>query len=164
MNKIDFILSKIIPAEKLDSLLTLWRFQQKKIVFTNGCFDLLHLGHVDYLCKAADFGDVLMIGLNTDASVGRLKGSGRPVNDQQARAMLLAALQFVHAIVLFDEDTPYELIKKVQPDVLVKGKDYQATEVVGYDIVKAKGGSVQTIDLAEGYSTTNLIRRIRKLD
>lgn len=164
MKKIDFILSKIIPAKKLDSLLTLWHFQQKKIVFTNGCFDLLHLGHVDYLCKAAEFGDVLMIGLNTDASVGRIKGSSRPVNDQHARAMLLAALQFVHAIVLFDEDTPYELIKKVQPDVLVKGKDYYEKDVVGYDIVKAKGGSVQTIDLVEGYSTTNLIRRIHELD
>ncbi len=163
MNKIDFISGKITKPEKLQSLLALWRFQEKKIVFTNGCFDLLHLGHVDYLAKASDLGDVLMIGLNTDASVRRIKGAGRPVNDQHARAMLLASLQFVHTIVLFDEDTPHELIKEVQPHILVKGKDYRVEDVAGYDIVTAGGGKVETIELVEGYSSSKIIERIRHL-
>ncbi len=163
MGKIDHIKAKIIQPEKLDSLLAYYRFKEKKIVFTNGCFDIIHLGHIDYLAKAADLGHVLVIGLNTDASVKRLKGTGRPVVDETARATLLASLSFVDAVVLFEEDTPYELISKVQPDVLVKGKDYNAEDVVGYDIVKAKGGKVETIDLVEGYSTTAVIQRIKDL-
>lgn len=141
-------------------MLHVWRFQQKKIVFTNGCFDIVHLGHLDYLSKAADLGDILILGLNTDASVQRLKGAGRPVVDEQARAFMMASLRFVDAVVLFDQQTPYELIQLVQPDVLVKGKDYKAEEVVGYDIVTAKGGKVETIDLVPGYSTTALIQKI----
>lgn len=141
-------------------MLHVWRFQQKKIVFTNGCFDIVHLGHLDYLSKAADLGDILILGLNTDASVQRLKGAGRPVVDEQARAFVMASLRFVDAVVLFDQQTPYELIQLVQPDVLVKGKDYKAEEVVGYDIVTAKGGKVETIDLVPGYSTTALIQKI----
>lgn len=162
MSKTEFIKRKIIAADKIDSLLVMWRFQEKKVVFTNGCFDLLHLGHIDYLSKAADLGDILLIGLNTDASVSRIKGPQRPILDEYARAMMLASLQFVDAVVLFDEDTPYELIKRVQPDVLVKGKDYKAEDVVGYDIVMDKGGSVETIDLVEGYSTTALIEKLRQ--
>ncbi len=141
-------------------MLHVWRFQQKKIVFTNGCFDIVHLGHLDYLSKAADLGDILILGLNTDASVQRLKGAGRPVVDELARAFMMASLRFVDAVVLFDQQTPYELIQLVQPDVLVKGKDYKAEEVVGYDIVTAKGGKVETIDLVPGYSTTALIQKI----
>lgn len=162
MQQTEILSQKILDADQLRRSLNLWRFQQKRIVFTNGCFDILHLGHVDYLAKASDLGDILVIGLNTDASVSRIKGPDRPVNDEQARARLLAALQFVDAVVLFDEATPYELIKKVQPDVLVKGKDYKAEEVVGYDIVTAKGGHVETIDLVEGYSTTALIEKLKK--
>ena len=134
-----------------------------KIVFSNGCFDILHRGHVEYLSKAADLGDVLIIGLNTDASVRRLKGESRPVNGQESRALLLAALSFVDAVVFFDEDTPYNLINKVQPDVLVKGKDYKPEDVVGYDIVTSKGGKVITIDLVDGFSTTNIINKINGL-
>lgn len=141
-------------------MLHVWRFQQKKIVFTNGCFDIVHLGHLDYLSKAADLGDILILGLNTDASVQRLKGAGRPVVDELARAFMMASLRFVDAVVLFDQQTPFELIQLVQPDVLVKGKDYKAEEVVGYDIVTAKGGKVETIDLVPGYSTTALIQKI----
>jgi rfaE bifunctional protein nucleotidyltransferase chain/domain len=129
-------------------------------VFTNGCFDILHRGHIEYLSKAADLGDVLIIGLNTDSSVSRIKGLNRPVVDEQSRAMLLAALHFTTAIVYFDDPTPYELIKKVQPDILVKGKDYKAEDVVGYDIVVAKGGKVETIELVKGFSTTTILQKI----
>ncbi|MBS4058236.1 MAG: D-glycero-beta-D-manno-heptose 1-phosphate adenylyltransferase [Bacteroidetes bacterium] len=162
MTKNEVASRKIVSLDQLKLLLAQWRFLNKKIVFTNGCFDILHLGHVDYLSKAADLGNILIIGLNTDASVSRIKGPSRPVNDEHARAMLLASLHCVSLVVYFDEPTPYELIRFVQPDVLVKGKDYVATEVVGYDIVTAKGGTVETIDLVEGYSTTSLIEKINR--
>ncbi len=161
MNKLDFINGRILDDATLDHQLAIWRFKSKSIVFTNGCFDLLHLGHIDYLSKAKDKGDILIIGINTDDSVRRLnKGSSRPITDEKARATIMAALGFVDAIVLFDEDTPYELIKKVQPDVLVKGEDYKVEDIVGYDIVSAKGGRVETIAFLEGYSTTAIERRI----
>ncbi|HEX7414852.1 MAG TPA: D-glycero-beta-D-manno-heptose 1-phosphate adenylyltransferase [Bacteroidia bacterium] len=134
----------------------------KKIVFTNGCFDILHQGHIDYLSKARDLGGALIIGLNTDASVKRLnKSPERPINKEYSRALVLAALVLVDAVVLFDEDTPYDLIKAIQPDVLVKGADYKAEDIVGYDIVKAHGGEVTTIELTEGFSTSELINRIK---
>lgn len=161
MLKSEVIQNKILSADELQRHLILWRFKGKKIVFTNGCFDILHLGHIDYLIKAADAGDVLIIGLNTDASVRKLKGEGRPVNNEQARALILASLVFVSAVVLFDDDTPYNLIKKIQPDVLVKGNDYKIEEIAGYDIVLAKGGKVITVDLLAGYSTTGLIENLK---
>ena len=161
MDNLEIIQQKILSSDQLKQKLALWRKQGKKVVFTNGCFDILHLGHVDYLSKAADFGDYLVIGLNTDASVRKLKGPSRPVNSEQARAGILASLFFVSAVVLFDQDTPYELIQKVQPDVLVKGSDYKAQDIVGYDIVKARGGKVVTIDFLEGYSTSSIIDRLR---
>ena len=142
----------------LTSQLTMWRDQGLRIVFTNGCFDLLHRGHVEYLSKASDKGDVLVVGLNTDASVRRLKGESRPVNDEDARAIVLASLACIDAVVLFGEDTPYELIKVVRPDVLVKGADY----MVGYDIVTSYGGKVETVDLVEGYSTTGTIAALQR--
>ena len=153
----------------ISSPLSVFRFpfsvsQGLKLVFTNGCFDILHRGHVEYLAKAADMGDVLVVGLNTDASVKRLKGEGRPVNDQEARALVLASLSFVDAVVLFDEDTPYELIKAIRPDVLVKGADYKPEEIVGYDIVTSYGGKVETVPLVEGYSTTSLLNGKRKTE
>ncbi|MDP3444368.1 MAG: D-glycero-beta-D-manno-heptose 1-phosphate adenylyltransferase [Ignavibacteria bacterium] len=160
MKKIEAIQKRIFTPKSLETMLAVWRFQGKKIVFTNGCFDILHLGHVDYLSKAADLGDILIIGVNTDSSVSRLKGPLRPVNDEIARSTLLASLHFVDAVILFDEPTPYSLIDMVQPDVLVKGKDYRAEDVVGYDIVTAKGGCVETIDLVEGYSTSSIIQKI----
>ena len=161
MKKYDFLKSKIVPFGDLDKMLAYWRFKNQKIVFTNGCFDLLHLGHLDYLVKAADLGDVLIVGLNSDNSVRRLKGENRPLLDQNARANLLAGFSFITKVVIFDEDTPYELIKLVKPDILVKGKDYKKEEVVGYDIVQKNGGEVITLDLVEGYSTTDLIRKIQ---
>jgi D-glycero-beta-D-manno-heptose 1-phosphate adenylyltransferase len=138
------------------------RLKGKKIIFTNGCFDILHPGHVDYLTQARDLGGYMIVGLNTDNSVRKLnKAPNRPVNDEMARAKVLAALACVDAVVLFDEETPYELIKLIQPDVIVKGNDYKAEEVVGYDIVKSRGGEVITIPLLEGFSTTKLVEKLR---
>ncbi len=162
MNYFEKITSKILDSERLENWLEECRRLGKKIVFSNGCFDILHCGHVEYLSKAAAKGDVLIIGLNTDASVRRLKGPSRPVNDENARAFVLAALEFVSAVTLFDEDTPYQLINKVQPDVLVKGSDYRPEDIVGYDIVTAKGGRVETIDLVEGFSTTKTIEKLNR--
>ena len=160
MNRIDSIQSKILNEKSLSSWLTRMHFKKKKIVFTNGCFDILHPGHIVYLSKAADSGDVLIIGLNSDASVRKLKGQGRPVMDQDSRALLLASLYFVSAVVLFEEDTPQRLIQFIQPDVLVKGSDYMPEEIVGYDIVKARGGEVLIIDFVEGYSSSSIRRKI----
>ena len=162
MKHLEKIYDKILNKESLEEKLNLWRKEGKTIVFSNGCFDILHRGHVEYLSKAADLGDILIIGLNTDASVKRIKGPSRPVNDEKARAVVLAALEFVDAIMFFDEDTPYNLIKNVQPDVLVKGKDYKAEDIVGYDIVTNKGGKVETIELVEGFSTTNILKHFNQ--
>lgn len=160
MNKYNLIKSKIVSGVDLIRLLSYYRFINKKIVFTNGCFDLIHLGHVKYLSEAADLGNILIIGLNSDSSVIKIKGHGRPVLDQESRAMTLAAFSFVNNIVLFDEETPYKLIKQIRPDILVKGGDYKPEEIVGYDIVKEKGGEVKIIDFIEGYSTSNIVERI----
>ncbi len=163
MKNYDIIKKKIPGKEKLSAMLFLWRFQQKKIVFTNGCFDLLHRGHIDYLSKAKDLGDILIVGVNTDRSVKMLgKGSSRPITDENARAIIVAALHFVDAVVLFDEETPEVLIKTVQPDVLVKGSDYRPEDIVGYDIVKKKGGEIISIDFLPGYSTTGIVKKIKE--
>jgi len=161
MQELDYIKSKVLDAAALQRTLAVWRLKSKKIVFTNGCFDILHLGHVDYLAKASDLGDVLILGLNSDASTKKLKGPHRPINDQLQRSMIIASLHFIDAVVLFDEDTPYELIKIVQPDVLVKGADYKPEQVAGYDIVMAKGGKVTTIEFLPGYSTTLIEKKIK---
>ncbi len=134
----------------------------KRIVFSNGCFDLLHAGHVEYLEQARDLGDVLIIGLNSDASVQRLKGKHRPIVPQDERALVLAALESVDYVVVFEQDTPYELIRLIEPDILVKGGDWPVEEIVGSDIVVAKGGRVHNIYFREGVSTTAIIDRILK--
>lgn len=153
---------KIFTAETFKPVLQKWRDSGCKLVFTNGCFDLLHLGHIDYLEKSRQLGDKLVLGLNTDASVKKLKGETRPLQDEMARARIMASLLFVDAVVFFEEDTPYELIRMVQPDILVKGDDYTPDTIVGADIVIAKGGSVKTIPLVKGYSTTNIVEKIKK--
>jgi rfaE bifunctional protein nucleotidyltransferase chain/domain len=163
MNKYNLIKSKIVSGVDLIRLLSYYRFINKKVVFTNGCFDLIHLGHVNYLSEAADLGNILIIGLNSDLSVIKIKGHGRPVLDQESRAMTLAAFSFVNNIVLFDEETPYKLIKQIRPDILVKGGDYKPEEIVGYDIVKEKGGEVKILDFIKGYSTSGIIERINKI-
>jgi D-glycero-beta-D-manno-heptose 1-phosphate adenylyltransferase len=162
MSKLEVIRKKIFTYTDADfqRMLTIWQFQGRKIVFTNGCFDILHLGHIDYLSKAKDLGDLLIIGLNTDLSVSKIKGKNRPIQDEISRAMVLASLGFVDAIVFFGEDTPYNLIKTIQPDILVKGADYKPEDIVGYDIVTNKGGKVVTIEFLEGYSTTAIEKKI----
>jgi rfaE bifunctional protein nucleotidyltransferase chain/domain len=156
------ILAKIHTSNQtLAQLVKQWQIEGKKVVFTNGCFDLLHRGHVDYLAKAADCGNKLIIGVNTDASVSTLKGPNRPIQDQQSRLQILASLQCVDAVILFDEQTPYNLIKTIEPDVLVKGSDYEPQKIVGYDVVKAKGGEVKTIDFIPGFSTSAIERKIK---
>lgn len=132
---------------------------QRKIVFTNGCFDVLHYGHVHYLAQAKELGDILVVGLNSDASVRRLKGEGRPVNPEHARAYVLAALEMVDYVCLFEEDTPYNLIAAVQPDVLVKGGDYVIDNIVGGDIVKKRNGEVVVLPFVEGFSSTMIIEK-----
>lgn len=161
MDFLQFSKQKIIEQDYLKNIISFWRFKGYRLVFTNGCFDILHMGHVDYLARAKSLGDILVVGLNTDRSVSRIKGKNRPVNNQDARALLLASLVFVDAVVLFDEDTPYNLIKSVQPDILVKGSDYKPLEIVGADIVLDAGGRIETIDFLEGYSTTSIIEKLK---
>jgi rfaE bifunctional protein nucleotidyltransferase chain/domain len=156
------IVAKLITVDEAETMLSPQQRKGKKIVFTNGCFDILHRGHIYYLAKARELGDVLIVGLNTDTSVERLKGRGRPVNGQQARAEVLGALAFVDYIVLFGEDTPLDLIKRLKPDVLVKGGDYVPEEIVGYNEVNSRGGKVYTIPTLEGYSTTGILGKKRK--
>jgi D-glycero-beta-D-manno-heptose 1-phosphate adenylyltransferase len=161
MKNLEVIASRVYSWEQIVKQRAVWRFQDKKIVFTNGCFDILHLGHIEYLAKSKDLGDVLIVGLNSDASIKGIKGPGRPINNEHARAISIAALSFIQAVVLFDQPTPYELIKIIQPDILVKGKDYTIDQIVGHDIVTACGGEVKTIELTEGFSTSGIIDKIR---
>ncbi len=141
--------------------LKIWKTSNQKLVFTNGCFDILHKGHIEYLDKTSNLGDKLIIGLNTDSSVKKLKGDKRPFMREESRAIIMAALEMVDAVVLFSEETPYELIKQILPDVLTKGEDYEIEDIAGHDIVLSSGGTVETIELTEGFSTTSLIEKIK---
>lgn len=161
MKELDKIQNKIISFDNIQKQVLKWREENKKIVFTNGCFDIIHRGHVDYLSKAKDLGDILIIGLNSDQSVRNIKGNTRPIQDENSRAIILASMQFVDAIVFFSEPTPYTLIKEIQPDILVKGADYKKEDIIGYDIVSQRGGTVETIEFIEGYSTSNIERKIK---
>ena len=162
MTNLEIIKKKIYTREMLMRQIAVWRMKDYKIVFTNGCFDILHHGHIDYLSKAADLGNVIIIGLNSDSSVKKLKkGKNRPIQNENDRALILSAFQFIEAIIIFEEDTPYELIKAIQPDVLVKGGDWKESEIVGADMVKTKGGAVISIPFVEGYSTTSIEKRIK---
>ncbi len=152
---------KILTQAELGAVVAGWKAAGQKIVFTNGCFDLLHLGHVDYLEKARHLGDKLVLGLNTDASVGRLK-PGRPLQDEMSRARVLASLLFVDAVTFFDEPTPLKLIEAVLPDILVKGDDYAISGIVGHEVVLQNGGQVLTVPLVAGYSTTRIVERIQQ--
>ena len=155
------IIHKILTPETLSEVQKLWKASDVKFVFTNGCFDLIHRGHVDYLAKAADMGTKLIIGVNTDASVNELKGNHRPIQDEYTRQFILAAFEFVDAVILFGEQTPYELIKFIQPNVLVKGSDYKPEDIVGYDIVKVQNGEIKTIDFLPGFSTSLIEKKIK---
>lgn len=155
--------AKIKTFKEVAVLCDKWKSNGLKIAFTNGCFDILHFGHVDYLEKAKGLADKLVVGLNTDASIKRIKGESRPIVDQVSRSRVMAALAFVDAVVLFDEDTPLKLIQSVKPDVLVKGNDYNICNIVGADFVMSYGGKVDTVPLIEGYSTSKIIEKIQNL-
>ncbi len=155
------LFSKLYTKESISSVIKDWKNNNQKIVFTNGCFDILHRGHVEYLAKAKDLGDKLIIGLNTDDSVKRLgKSPERPINNEETRAIVLSALECVDAIILFNEDTPLQLIEFILPNVLVKGSDYQIENIVGYKVVTENGGEVKTIDFVEGFSTTSILKKL----
>jgi D-beta-D-heptose 7-phosphate kinase/D-beta-D-heptose 1-phosphate adenosyltransferase len=161
MRSIQSIPDKIFTADALQHQLKRWRLHNKKIVFTNGVFDILHQGHIASLSEAATFGHVLIIGINTDASVKRLKGENRPVNNENSRVLLLASLLMTDAIILFDEDTPLNLIQTILPDVLVKGGDYTIDEIVGAKEVIANGGEVKIVAIVEGFSSTGIIEKMK---
>ena len=159
MTNIETIESKIFKQEDASNLISKWRGKNEKIIFTNGCFDILHVGHLFNLSQAADLGTKLIVGLNTDTSVKRLKGEERPINSEHSRAILLAGFGFVDAVIYFNDDTPYELIKIIKPNILVKGGDYKPEEVVGHDIVTKNGGEVAIIKLVKGFSSTSIIKK-----
>jgi rfaE bifunctional protein nucleotidyltransferase chain/domain len=171
MSRLESLKSKIVSLEDAERRVNMWRLKNDRIVFTNGCFDLLHEGHVTYLAKAADEGDRLVLALNTDASVKRQgKGDDRPINGEGSRAIVLAAIGFVDLVVFFDQDTPFEIIELLKPDVLVKGADYDPSErnpdskkyIVGSDLILNYGGAVKAIELVEGFSTTAILSKARK--
>jgi rfaE bifunctional protein nucleotidyltransferase chain/domain len=163
LKALQVVKNRIKKREELSFIVNRWSLTGEKVVFTNGCFDILHQGHVDYLSKAADLGTKLVVGVNSDNSVRRLgKDKNRPIQDEKSRAIILAALHFVDLVILFDEDTPLELIKEVNPQVLVKGSDYKMHEIVGYEFVTEKEGEVRTIDFLEGYSTSKIVEKARK--
>jgi len=157
------IKNKIIKSDTdITEIINNIKSDSKTISFTNGCFDIIHRGHIEYLAQASELADIFIIGLNTDASVSRLKGADRPVQDEDARAIILAAMEFVDYVIYFDEDTPYELINLVKPNYLIKGSDYKPEDIVGFDILQKYGGKVKTINFIEGYSTSKIIDKIRK--
>ncbi len=154
-------MGKIYSLTELKTQSAVWRSSAKKIVFTNGCFDLLHRGHLEYLAAAKTYGDILVIGLNSDLSVRRLKGASRPFTSEQDRAYILSQLQMVDAVCIFGEDTPLQLISEILPDVLIKGGDYRIEEIVGRDVVERRGGKVITVPVIADRSTSRLIEKIR---
>ena len=153
--------NKIFDLQLLMKKIEKWRSENKKIVFTNGCFDLIHLGHIEILARSSDFGDKLIIGVNSDLSIKKLKGENRPIIEESSRIRQLSALEFVDAVVLFDEETPIKLIETIKPDVITKGGDYTAKNVVGNEVVSQKSGEVVIIPLTQGYSTTSILNKIK---
>ena len=154
-----YLLPKVLNTKDLQTIVAEYKNQHKKIVFTNGCFDLLHIGHVRYLEQAKSRGDILIVGINTDSSVKKLKGPTRPIQNENDRAEILASLKSVNHTVLFDEDTPIELIKLIKPDILVKGGDWAIEQIVGWDFVQSYGGKVESLQFVDGRSTTQIIAK-----
>ena len=163
MKNPDIIQQKIYSLPELLKQVTRWKFLKKKIAFSNGCFDILHEGHIFSLSQAAKEGDVLVVGINADASTKRLKGPSRPVNTEHSRALLIASLVMTDAVVIFEEDTPFELISAIMPDTIVKGGDYTVEQVVGAKEVIANGGKVVINPIIHGFSTTSIIEKIHNL-
>lgn len=161
MRSVNQIKSRIYTLPDLEQQLIRWRLKDRKIVFTNGVFDLLHEGHIASLDEAASYGHILIVGLNSDNSVKRLKGNHRPINNEDSRALILASLIVVDAVIIFEEDTPLKLINKIMPDVLVKGGDYTLENIVGSKEVVAAGGEIKIVPVKEGFSTTGIINKMK---
>jgi len=162
MSHLNTLNSKIFTIEELKAKTNSWKENGQKVVFTNGCFDIVHRGHIEVLARTADLGDKLIIGLNSDSSIQKLKGEDRPIINEQSRAVLLAALSFVDAVVLFSEDTPLNLISTLVPDVLAKGGDYEIETIVGHEIIQQNGGEVILVPFVDGFSSTTIIDKIKK--
>jgi rfaE bifunctional protein nucleotidyltransferase chain/domain len=162
MDYLQVIQNKIIDNDALAKLIANYRLKNQRIVFTNGCFDLLHQGHVTYLAQAASLGNRLIVGLNSDSSVQKLKGAHRPIQDEKSRALIMASLHVVSAVIVFSEDTPLNLIQQIQPDFLVKGGDWEPSKIVGADMVQSYGGQVISIAFIDGYSTTSIEEKIKR--
>ncbi|MDA7728686.1 D-glycero-beta-D-manno-heptose 1-phosphate adenylyltransferase [Flavobacteriales bacterium] len=162
MSHLNKINSKIFSLDNLKNQVNAWKQAGKKIVFTNGCFDIIHRGHIEVLAQTAYLGDRLIIGLNSDSSIQKLKGEDRPIMTENSRAILLAALSFVDAVILFPEDTPINLISTLLPEILAKGGDYEIETIVGHEIVQNNGGQVILVPFVEGFSSTTIIDKIKK--
>ena len=159
--KLNKLKAKIFNIEDLSEIINEWRLNGDKIVFTNGCFDLIHLGHLEILARSADLGDKLVVAINSDMSIKKIKGNSRPIIEEDSRAKQLAAIEFVDAVILFNEDTPYDLINVLKPDVLTKGGDYKKNDVIGKELMSKKAGEVVIIPLTQGYSTTSILEKIK---
>ena len=159
--KLNKLKAKILNIKDLSQIIKQWRLNGDKIIFTNGCFDLIHLGHLEILARSADLGDKLIVGINSDMSIKKIKGSSRPIIEEDSRAKQLAAIEFIDAVILFNEDTPYNLIKVIKPDVLTKGGDYKKNDIVGNQLINKEQGEVVIIPLTQGYSTTSILEKIK---
>ena len=159
--KLNKLKAKIFNIKDLSKIINEWRLNGDKIVFTNGCFDLIHLGHLEILARSADLGDKLIVGINSDMSIKKIKGSSRPIIEEDSRAKQLAAIEFIDAVILFNEDTPYNLINILKPDVLTKGGDYKKNDIVGNQLINKEQGEVVIIPLTQEYSTTSILEKIK---
>ena len=159
--KLNKLKAKIFNIKDLSKIINEWRLNGDKIVFTNGCFDLIHLGHLEILARSADLGDKLIVGINSDMSIKKIKGNSRPIIEEDSRAKHLAAIEFIDAVVLFNEDTPYDLINILKPDVLTKGGDYKKNDIVGNQLINKEHGEIVIIPLTQGYSTTSILEKIK---
>ena len=162
MSHLNKLNTKIYSLEELGNKVAAWKQAGEEVVFTNGCFDIIHRGHIEVLAQTADLGDRLIIGLNSDSSIEKLKGKNRPIIDEQSRAILLASFSFVDAVILFSEDTPINLIRTLKPDVLAKGGDYEISTIVGHKVVQENGGEVILVPFVDGFSSTTIIDKIKK--
>ena len=159
--KLNKLKAKIFNIKDLSQIIKKWRLNGDKIIFTNGCFDLIHLGHLEILARSADLGDKLIVGINSDMSIKKIKGSSRPIIQEDSRAKQLAAIEFIDAVILFNEDTPYDLINILKPDVLTKGGDYKKNDIVGNELINKEQGDVVIIPLTQGFSTTSILEKIK---
>ena len=159
--KLNKLKAKIFNIKNLSKIIKEWRLNGDKIIFTNGCFDLIHLGHLEILARSADLGDKLIVGVNSDVSIKKIKGNSRPIIHEDSRAKQLAAIEFVDAVILFNEDTPHDLISFINPDIITKGGDYKKNDVVGNELMNKKAGEVVIIPLTQGYSTTSILEKIK---